>query len=184
MSKPASSVPSLPPDLWDIILGHLRRFADVHINMEDGDHNVTFLTRSGFRCGDSFLVQLDELPPVHDGKYVGDWGDYYRFRLFRRSTGVLTLAPVTTNCESPVWAVIGRVSHARVPRFHGHAISAMFRDYVSTQAVLERTTLAAVADGRFPPAFVTVSAAACSKRATGGTPFDMVYSLWPTPGRR
>ena len=184
MSRPASSMPTLPPELWDLILGHLCRITDVHINMQDGRRNVTFLTRKGLRRGDSFFVHLDELPPLDDGAYSGEWGNYYRFRLFRRSSGVLNLAPVTTACSSPVWAAIGRVHHARVPLYHGHAVSRMFRAYVSTQVVLSRSTLVAHAEcGRFPEAFATVGETAFAMRGTGDTPFDMVYSAVraPTP---
>mgnify|MGYP005671994639 CR=1 FL=1 len=181
MPAPASSVPALPEDIWVKIRGHLCRCADVHINMEDGVHEVTFLTRVGFRRGNSFFVQLDELPPVDDGGYSGQWDNYYRFLLFRRSDGFLKLAPVTTEvttkCPKPLWAVIGQVSHVRVPRFHGHAISAMFRDYVSTQAVLSCETLAALKEYRFPNAFVTVTETAFPTRGTGESPFDMSYKF-------
>lgn len=171
------SVPTLPPELWDIILAHLCRIVDVHINMEDGRHNVTFLTRRGLFRGDSVFVHLDELPPVDDGAYSGGWGNYYRFRLFRRSSGVLNLAPPTTDCPSPVWAAIGRVEHAQVPRYHGHAVSKMFRAYFSTQAVLSRITFAAHAERRFPKAFATVREAAFPIRGTGDASFDMIYSV-------
>ena len=79
----------MPSDLWDIILGHLRRFTDVHINMEDGDHDVTFLTRSGFRRGDSFLVQVDELRVLDFGPALVLLESEYLCR--RRYWDILTL---------------------------------------------------------------------------------------------
>lgn len=168
-------VPPLPEELWDYILrSFLCRVTDVHINMEDGRHDVTFFSCRGYRRGDSFLVELGDLPRVDRASFRGEWGNYYRLRMFRDAEE-LVLAPVTTEVANPMWAAVGRPIDRSVPMFHGHAVSRMFRRHFAIDAVILTVSLAAHAEDQYPNAFLTARETPFAKRGVGARPCDMAY---------
>ena len=176
------SVPSLPPEVWDIIRTHLHRMQNVYINMEDGVDRVTFIGTRGFIRGPAVFCVLDpvppELPPPSGHLVIGGpeniWTAYFEFCMRRvgdntfnnTSTpeaihdahrGTLIMKPEETTGAWDEWVKVGRMQDRRVPRFHGHALSKAFRVYDAVNAVIGSCTLLVDGNGGFPPCFLTVT---------------------------
>lgn len=144
--------------------------------MTDDREDVTFLSCKGFGHGVTVFCQLDKPPLETMGPM--EWGSYYRFRMIRKPSGAIAIMPVAITAPQD-WRIVGRLETNKIPKFYGHAVSSMFREYVMTNARLSRIAHVADADDEYPDTFFWISDVAFSKKGVGSSPFDQTYQPRP-----